>query len=185
MPDNIPHLTLLKEARLYNNQISSVFHAAPAAPCIGGNLRVLRLINNHVTAPLLNIIAAGCPLIEELALSHNRISLLQGTVCSLAKLQRLLLHSNRISDIGPEVNGLTSLDTLILTENRLIRLPPQLCCCQKLQVSAQVRCQGGNCDIFVRRCCRSRAIPWSFLPFWSLGVCNWCDGVFVFLARAK
>jgi Leucine-rich repeat (LRR) protein len=139
MPDDIPRLTLLKEARLYNNQISAVFPAAiAAAGSVVGNVRVLRLINNHVTTPLLNIIAAACPLIEELALSHNRISVLQGAVCALAKLQRLLLHGNRICDIAPEVSALTSLETLILTENRLVRLPPQLGACCKLQVRQEL-----------------------------------------------
>jgi Leucine-rich repeat (LRR) protein len=136
MPDDIPHLTLLKEARLYNNQIAAVFApSAPFAPrSLGGSVRILRMVNNHVTTPLLNVIAAGCPLLEELALSHNRISLLHGPVCSLANLQRLLLHSNRITDIFPDVTGLISLQTLVLTENRLIRLPPELSGCSKLRV---------------------------------------------------
>ena len=136
MPDDIPHLKLLREARLYNNQIAAVFPRAvdASARSVGGNVRVLRLINNHVTTPLLDIIASGCPLVEELALSHNRISVLQGAACSLSRLQRLLLHSNRISEIGAEVCGLSSIETLILTENRLSRLPPHLSACSKLQV---------------------------------------------------
>jgi Leucine-rich repeat (LRR) protein len=136
MPDDIPHLTLLKEARLYNNQIAAVFapNAPPSLRSLGGSVRILRMVNNHVTTPLLNIIAAGCTLLEELALSHNRISVLRGPVCSLAHLQRLLLHSNRITDIFPDINGLSSLQTLVLTENRLSRLPPELGACTQLRV---------------------------------------------------
>ena len=116
LPDDIPCLTLLREARLYNNQIAAVFSRPfPAAPTVFGSVRVLRMVNNHVTSPLLNTIASGCPLIEELALSHNRISLLHAAVCSLSKLQRLLLHSNRICHIAAEVLNLSSLHTLILT----------------------------------------------------------------------
>jgi Leucine-rich repeat (LRR) protein len=141
MPDDIAYLSLLKEARLYNNQIAAVFTCSftiASKPVFAshsvGSVRVLRMINNHVTTPLLNTIATGCPLIEELALSHNRVSQLQGTVCALGKLQRLLLHSNRISDISPEIRNMTSLETLVITENRLSRLPPELSQCSKLHV---------------------------------------------------
>ena len=140
MPDDIPHLTLLKEARLYNNQIAAVFAtgAPPAMHSFGGSVRILRMINNLVTTPLLNIIARGCPMLEEIALSHNRISHLQGPVCSLVRLQRLLLHSNRVTDIFPDICGLTALESLIITENRLIRLPPELSKCSKLRVGRQL-----------------------------------------------
>ena len=158
MPDDIPHLTLLKEARLYNNQIAAVFATGmpvppaiqiaavfatgvpvpPAMHSVGGSVRILRMINNHVTTPLLNIIASGCPVLEEIALSHNRISHLQGPVCSLVRLRRLLLHSNRVTDIFPDICGLTALESLIITENRLIRLPPELSKCSKLRVGRQL-----------------------------------------------
>jgi hypothetical protein len=136
LPDDIPSLTRLREARLYNNQISAVFPRINLnpSPSVFGSVLVLRMINNHVTSPLLNTIASGCPLLEELALSHNRISLLHGAICSLARLQRMLLHSNRISLISPDVTGLTSLHTLVLTENRLLHLPPELSACTALRV---------------------------------------------------
>jgi Leucine-rich repeat (LRR) protein len=136
MPDDIALLSLLKEARLYNNQIAAVFTSSfTIASHSVGSVRILRMINNHVTTPLLDTIATGCPLIEELALSHNRVSELKGAVCSLGKLQRLLLHSNRISDISPEIRNMSSLETLVITENRLSRLPPELSQCSKLHVT--------------------------------------------------
>ena len=163
MPDDIPLLTLLKEARLYNNQIASVFSSSFAvAPHSVGSVRILRMINNHVTTPLLNTIATGCPLIEELALSHNRISHLQGAVCALGKLQRLLLHSNRISDISPEICGMTSLETLVITENRLSRLPPELSQCSKLHVRHAPLEITLQCLSHPFRYCRSRETLWNF-----------------------
>lgn len=174
MPDDISHLKLLKEARLYNNQIAAVFKSSSliAQSSSGGNIRILRMINNHVTTPLLSVIATGCPNLEDLALSHNRISSLDGPVCSLSRLQRLLLHCNRISHISGDISGASSLETLILTENRLCFLPPQLALCSKLRVRRNL-CINRFCLISCRSC-HLKATRCSFLPCLLPGGFSWC-----------
>ncbi|KAF4127263.1 Leucine rich repeat [Phytophthora infestans] len=127
LPDGVGAIPKLQELNFKSNTLGSL-------PSAVNNLSELVILNGDNNA--LQCLPSGCgehwALLEELRLTHNRLTVLPVTMGLLHSLRRLHLSNNRLTALPLELGALTRLRELDVSWNQLTSIPDELGCLESL-----------------------------------------------------
>ncbi|EEY53275.1 uncharacterized protein PITG_06916 [Phytophthora infestans T30-4] len=127
LPDGVGAIPKLQELNFKSNTLGSL-------PSAVNNLSGLVILNGDNNA--LRWLPSGCgehwALLEELRLTHNRLTVLPVTMGLLRSLRRLHLSNNRLTALPLELGALTRLRELDVSWNQLTSIPDELGCLESL-----------------------------------------------------